>query len=339
MVVHTGSNQWITVDSCQDLGTDGDNAALSYLEKISVDPATAVKLVVITHWHDDHIGGVSEILDSCPDAKFAITAALEKSEFLSAIAPWIADPNAESKGLNEIRRIGKRLKCLRPKLASGNTILFERKSPFPCTIRALSPSDASVLSCIARLEGLTNADWRGRLPSIEGNHCSVVLSLEIADRLILLGADLETRSSRDHGWLAAVDLHVESERGKHSLFKIPHHGSPNGDHPEIWEKLVTDEAHLILAPFVNGSVMRPEHSDIKRILGRSQNAWITARPEGGKFRSFSRAVQKQMNEKARRVVEIPRGYGHLRIRGKIGDDPRNWSVEKFGQAVNLSAVL
>ena len=339
LVIHLGGGQWITVDSCRDLGADCDNAALSYLEQLGVELATAVKLVVITHWHDDHIGGVAEIIDSCSGAKLVITSAFEKSEFLSAIAPWVADPEAEAKGLNELRRVGKRLRNLRPIVASSNKLLFERSSPFPCNIRSLSPSDASVLSCVARLTGLPKEDWSGRLPSVEGNDCSVVLSVQIGDRLILLGADLETRASRDHGWLAAVDMHVESERGRHSLFKISHHGSPNGDHPEIWEKLVTNAPYVILAPCVNGSVMLPQGADIKRILERTDNAWITASPKGGKLRNFDRAVQKQMVERARRVEEVPRGFGHIRIRGKIGTDPCEWSAERFGHAMKLSEAL
>lgn len=336
MVLHLGGGQWITVDSCKDLGAEGDNSALSYLGELGVDLEKDVKLVIITHWHDDHIGGVAEIIDSCTSAKLVITSAFEKSEFLSAIAPWVADPEAEAKGLNELRRVGKRLKNLRPITASGNKIIYERSSPFRCSIRALSPSDASVLSCVARLQGMSTDDWNGRLPSIEGNDCSVVLSIEIEDRRILLGADLETRASRDHGWLAAIDLHVSSERSRHSLYKVSHHGSLNGDHPEIWEKLVVDAPHVILAPFVNGSVMLPADSDITRILERTENAWITARPKGAKLRSYDRSVQKQMTEKARSVVEIPRGFGHIRMRGKVGEDPSKWSVQKFGHAVSLS---
>ena len=56
IVIHVGSNQWVVVDSCLDSRT-GAPAALTYLNTLGVDPSVGVKLIVASHWHDDHIGG------------------------------------------------------------------------------------------------------------------------------------------------------------------------------------------------------------------------------------------------------------------------------------------
>lgn len=63
ILVHIGDNHWIIIDSCIDSDT-GSPAAITYLEGLGVDPGEAVKVIVATHWHDDHIGGISTLL-SC----------------------------------------------------------------------------------------------------------------------------------------------------------------------------------------------------------------------------------------------------------------------------------
>jgi metal-dependent hydrolase (beta-lactamase superfamily II) len=47
------------VDSCVVPGAQGPVSA-DYLEKIGVD-ASAVKAVVASHWHDDHVKGMSDL--------------------------------------------------------------------------------------------------------------------------------------------------------------------------------------------------------------------------------------------------------------------------------------
>lgn len=340
LAVHMGHGEWLTVDSCRNLAAKpeaGDNALLEYFDHIGVDPSQAVKLIVVTHWHDDHIEGISDILRAAPPAHVAVTAALGSKDFRAAISPWLTGPGAEKKGLKELERFGRAIqsRAIFPKIACIDKVLFERNAIVRKEVRALSPSDASVLACIADLVQIPREDVSGRMPAVHGNHTSVVLSVVVGDRKILLGADLEVRSSRQHGWLATVDSHTQAERSRYSVFKSSHHGSPNGDHPEIWDKMLVDRPNVILAPFVNGSVMRPQDSDIGRILSRTDKAWITATPKGAKYKPSNRAVIREMEEKARRVQEVPRGYGHVRLRGKLQDDPCQWEVATFGQAMEL----
>ena len=61
LVLHIGSGEWVVVDSCMN-GDRSSPAALEYLREIGVDPATQIKWVIATHWHDDHVEGISEIL-------------------------------------------------------------------------------------------------------------------------------------------------------------------------------------------------------------------------------------------------------------------------------------
>jgi hypothetical protein len=72
------------VDSCYN--QSGDTAiALEYLEGLRVDVGRQVKLVVASHWHDDHIRGISQILRRAKSARFACSAAIRTEEFLTLV--------------------------------------------------------------------------------------------------------------------------------------------------------------------------------------------------------------------------------------------------------------
>src|SRR4051812_4423421 len=84
ILVHLGGGDWIVVDSCVDRTVmPGEPAALGYLQSLRVDPAQAIRLVVVTHWHDDHIGGIGRVFEKASSAKLACSAALTSSEFLT----------------------------------------------------------------------------------------------------------------------------------------------------------------------------------------------------------------------------------------------------------------
>ena len=67
IVIHLGAGEWIIVDSCKG---ERDPAAIEYLKSLKVSLEHEVKLVVATHWHNDHIRGLDTILSKCPVASF-----------------------------------------------------------------------------------------------------------------------------------------------------------------------------------------------------------------------------------------------------------------------------
>ena len=80
--MHVGDGAWVLVDSC---GRADAPAALHYLGTLGIDPADAAKLIVATHWHDDHIRGIAHMASICNTASFCCAAALRAEEFLAAI--------------------------------------------------------------------------------------------------------------------------------------------------------------------------------------------------------------------------------------------------------------
>src|SRR6516225_10111580 len=84
LVVHLGWGSWMVVDSCMNEARD-KAVALDYLEQLGIDVASQFKLIVVTHWHDDHIRGISQLLGVARSAIFACSAALNNEEFMTLV--------------------------------------------------------------------------------------------------------------------------------------------------------------------------------------------------------------------------------------------------------------
>ena len=75
ILIHCGENQWIEIDSCIDVDTK-QPATLQYFSQLGIEPASALKLIVASHWHDDHIRGLGEVFKSAPSALFACSMSI-----------------------------------------------------------------------------------------------------------------------------------------------------------------------------------------------------------------------------------------------------------------------
>jgi glyoxylase-like metal-dependent hydrolase (beta-lactamase superfamily II) len=84
VLIHVGEGAWLIVDSCLDRDA-GKPAALAYFDEIGTDPANSVELILATHWHDDHIAGIGQIVEACPQANFWCSDALRCEEFLALL--------------------------------------------------------------------------------------------------------------------------------------------------------------------------------------------------------------------------------------------------------------
>jgi len=87
VVVHIGNGDWLVIDSCLE-GKAKRAVALEYLESLGVDVASAVRVVVATHWDDDHIVGLADICRASVSAKFVCSAAMTSEQFESILATW-----------------------------------------------------------------------------------------------------------------------------------------------------------------------------------------------------------------------------------------------------------
>lgn len=219
-----------------------------------------------------------------------------------------------------------------------NKVLWERLSEPLAKVKALPPSDAAVLAATARLQTVTLklSKARRRIPNLKPNDASVVLSVQVGQQQVLLGADLQVRMDRGLGWMAIVDG-IEADALPHQVFKIAHHGSPNADHDDVWTRLLMPQPWAATTPFVSGNVQLPSVNDCRRIMNRTPNAYLTAPPQPVRFRDPNRTVEKTVNEATRLAHFVPGKYGQVRLRKRI-DQPANspWRVELFGHALSMA---
>lgn len=344
IVAHLGLGDWIVVDSCLD-GETRRAQALSYLEGLRLDPESAIKSVIATHWHDDHIGGIGELFQTAKSADFWCSMALNSHEWLTLVELQNHALLKCGSGVREMRCIMDELRKRKgengiaaPRFAIEGRPIFSRSTGVTASVEAFAPSDAAVQTMHAEFVRLRSEAARriGRVPSLGPNDGSVVLSLRVGDLAVLLGADLEERGVNGLGWTAVLS-HVENSCVRHEGFKVPHHGSPTAHHPAVWPNMMTDTAWAVVTPWRRGSGL-PTESDSQRVLRESRgNAYVTAHPRRTKYKHPDSAVNRTLREMGATLYRDIGKQGHVRFRRRAVT-PDSWRTELFGSASRLADV-
>ena len=329
VVLHVGGGQWVVVDSYLDV--DGEPAALAYLRSLGIDPSAAVVAVVGTHWHDDHIGGLSKILATCPQAQFCCASVLCQEEFLARIATIERQHfSAVGSGVRELHGVFSLLRDegRSPVHALANRRIFRLGK---CEIWSLSPSDATFEAFLRSVAPPlpSKGGKKDRLRNIAPNDAAVALWVKAGQATVLLGSDLEGK-----GWTAVV-ASGSRPMGLASVFKVPHHGSGSGEEPEVWKRMLEEAAVAVLTPFRRGRIALPTPKDIERILEATPNAWITSRETGRAVSTRHAAIDRTLRETGAKFRRLGNS-GVVRLRRPIGSYSR-WKVGTFGNATHLSA--
>jgi len=147
-----------------------------------------------------------------------------------------------------------------------------------------------------------------RIIDINPNSTSVVLWVSVGSQSALLGADLEHSTRREEGWLAV--LNSRADINKAAYFKVPHHGSPNADCPQVWDQMLQQDPLAVVTPFNSGKGL-PQPEDLDRLKRRTSNLYCTSK---GKRRPPRRdpLVEKRLKGVPRYIVDGQ--LGHVRIR-------------------------
>lgn len=337
LVIHLGEDDWVIVDSCRDLDSKVP-VALKYLEGLGVDVSTRVRLVVATHWHDDHIDGLAETFVKARGAAFVCTNAFRREEFFGLLLNYFAlSASPGGSGMKELHDLIEEVKrrqgagsALSFLLASANTVLWQRFGTQPSSVMALSPSAHDVLAGLARIDSeelFKVGGVRRRLPALDPNDVSVVLSARVGDVLVLLGADLEEFADSRRGWRAVVAL-WNPAAGFHEYFKVPHHGSSNAHYGPVWSQMLAPHPEATITPFRH---MLPTDTDLIRIKGLAGRVSLTSPRRVGRYRSPNPAVQRVLGGMTRKVWKYPPDFGHIRYRRNVAAGSA-WNCELFGAA-------
>lgn len=352
VLVHLGQHEWMVVDSCVD-GSSGQPAPLQYLRALGVEPTEAVKLIIATHWHDDHIRGLGDIFHACSKAQFVCSGALRSREFLTLIEASATRSRMTGSGVQEFAEVINTLQERRPKsarpesvgptFAMADRLLWQRlpSDGLPSTVHALSPSDAAVTLAYHEISRLLPPDGqpKRRVVAQSPNLVAVVLWVCVGDVAVLLGSDLEETGNPHTGWSIIVDSPTRPS-GAASTFKIPHHGSVTADQPRVWGEMLQTEPVAILTPFGQGNVTLPTQADIDRICSRTTQAYITSVTKPKKSTRRSGVLEKTIRETVRNIRDAQGPMGQVRLRKAAGAHTSNeWTVDLFGAALPLSDLL
>jgi hypothetical protein len=342
VTIHLGNNIWAIVDSFLHPKTKRP-IAIEYLESLAIDIAERVRLVIISHWHDDHIRGSCDIVLKANSARVVLSQAMHEKEFAKFVKRHKTAANSKVDEMNKILELflSKPAHRLFPRLASHGKSLLELSSDEmdelgPCKIQALSPSDADVWDFMQQIARMMPAAKKAKRPArkIKQNEASIVTWVNYDEVCLLLGADMETRKGNDRGWNAIVKSDLKP--GKAMLYKVAHHGSKNGYNQGKWTELLTETPIAIVTPFINGKVKLPTLEQIKVMWEHTGNLFATGLPLETKTKKRSAAVEKEIRNVKLRALGS--GLGAIRLRStpmSEGQTECFWSVELFGQALHL----
>lgn len=334
--VHLGDNRWVTVDSCLH-GRGEKPAALHYLESIGVR-SDAIELICVTHWHDDHVRGLSSLVRASPNATVVIPEALGQREFMLLAARY--GEGRLSSGVRELRNIYVMDPPPQLKLAGADKRLMKgATSAGDFEVWALSPSSAEVIQAIQSLGKLVprEGDPMGNVKAQTPNHLAMVILINVGNYSVLLGADLEQVTSAAHGWNGVLTTTVAQAGASCSLFKVPHHGSVTGYNAAVWQQLVSQDAVAVLTPFHRGRCRVPSPAEAQVVAGHTSNAFITAknpliRPKVKK----PAIVEKEIEDVTEDGLHIERPEpGAIRCRSVIVGGLSCWEVGLINGATPL----
>lgn len=342
IVIHLGNKRWIVVDSfCSQSSTAP--IAMQYFKSIGVDIKSHVKMIVATHWHDDHIMGMAELLRNSEHSKFVCSAALKCKEFLTLLEAGRKARFVEhSSSTSEFREI---MEILLKRSAGSagpdywaaeGLLLFNASDPHHVQIQALSPSSHTISEAMLRFSELIPkvGEEIGRFPDTSPNAHSVVIAVNSNEVSLLLGADLENSANERHGWKAIIGSSVRLPL-KSFGYKVAHHGSDSANAPEIWCELLEEKPVAVLTTYLRGPKKLPSPEDVARLKSNAGRVYCTRNSPGQKPPPRGTAVDSTMRAVTRSRLAIPAEAGHIRIRRSISDRSSCPVIELFNGATRL----
>lgn len=299
ILLHYGDGRWLIVDSCT---SDKQNLPLLFLEKIEAD-LDKVGFIICSHWHDDHMAGMDNLLKMCKSSYFMIPCVTNKSILPRYFEYRIykSDKENEKEAWQVFKQcleiIKGRTHVDNPNLREPQFVKVESSildyhttQGIDVTVKALSPSNDMM---IRFGEMLADGDARGGVfddNGIDQNMCSISLDVSFSGRHLFLGADLECNRNDDEDEETCID-HCEEKFGigmcnavsnrffqatsPYCYTKLIHHSSKNGYCPKYWNQHVTEDNLAISTIFSSQSL--PRKNMVAKYLAKSSRYYITSR--------------------------------------------------------------
>ncbi len=336
IVVHLGGGEWLIVDSCVDTSDPNKSSIpLTYLRRLGVDVHNAVKFIIVSHWDDDHVRGIGDVVAACPNARFVCSKTFPTEKFVQFVeAHALGSAATDGASIRNFQRVLNCLKANRQQIIKA--VPGKRLNSAPL-IQSWSPSDFDddkFFFYLAEQHPKAGESLRKAVPA-SGNLTSVVLTIDWPHSSILLGADMEHSADNRSGWAAVIaEIEHLGDVAKGDLVKIPHHGSHTGHHDDMWSKLLKDAPISLIAPFGSGAYdsRPPKSSDLRRISQRSGTLFVTARHNTPPTRRRDVGVARSLREGNITMTSRVGPIGMVRMRRNAG---QSWRHELFGSAFRI----
>jgi beta-lactamase superfamily II metal-dependent hydrolase len=328
IVIHLGNNEWVLIDSCIEPESK-EPAALHYLSKIGVPPES-IGTIIASHWHDDHIRGLSEVVAKCVNAEFFMSGVFNNTELMSFLLAYSPESGAiQAGGTKEIVKAintgKKRLNFTYQRISILEKNILGRK----VQVSAFSPTQQAQANMLLRLANYIPkiGEPVNHAPDSKPNLSAIVVHVDFGGEAILLGSDLEVHNGI--GWEAVVNQAWCTSKQKSSAFKVAHHGSITAHHDGIWTNLLEGKPISMLTPFNRGKAL-PTEEDKTRIKTKSCAAFVSS--IASKKPEMDSAIEKRLQSISKNLSKANAGFGCIRLRKKLTTE---WTVELFGRAQQL----
>jgi hypothetical protein len=348
IVVHVGSGRWIAIDS---VGYGSTSVTREYLETLGVNLASQVDLIIATHWHDDHIRGIADLFDACPQSEFVFPQAMLDDEFIRFAAAFQGQSSKTfSSGVEEFGKVLETAdrrtmpKTKWPLRLAANGYVAYRKAAGKLShgqvvsLEALSPSHFDMAAFLARVSGVApQPRVLQRAPTYGRNDVCSAFFLQVGGDAVLFGADVEANAKANSGWNAVLSSSTLPEI-KAQLVKIPHHGGLSGHHAGMWDELAIPKPIGTLTPWAKGRGRLPSATDIQRIKALVGSAFSTGPSAFGKEANQPTVVAKVLTKDRIKLRRVADSLGHVRHRASVTGSKLVWRTDLFGRACPLEAM-
>jgi hypothetical protein len=302
-----------------------------YLDHIGVAPEQ-VKAIVATHWHDDHVAGLSDLVNAYPGAELYVPNYFSLREGAAYVAAYSGAQAPQARGTRELYYAIESGQKRGQVFPTGMKVeVFSRgKDQLPAArVLALSPVPAAWGQAMAALLGQECVTGKqiGHAVLPKTNIASIVLHFDFGTDSVLLGSDLERHSVL--GWQAVVASSFARQQRKASLFKVAHHGSETGHVDEIWSELLTAKPIATLTPYVNGSSQLPKQSDLERLRANAGAVHVTSAASSKPH--MSATSERLLKAISRNLRVANRAMGHWQFRRSV-EGSSGWVAAAAGAA-------
>lgn len=330
IAVHLGEGVWLLIDSCIDPDSQAP-ASGTYLEQIGVG-ANQVRAIVASHWHDDHVRGMSQLAATYPRADFVVSAVFNDKEAASFLSAYSGASSSNlARGTKELFEVVRARETVFPALQRSMIleILLNSREVKVTAFSPVAAAFARFLAHIAQYVPRNGDEPINCAPELRPNLGAVALHIDVGDDAILLGADLEEHDQ--FGWSAVVADQWSGARRSATAYKVAHHGSCTGECHRVWTELLKPDPVVCLTPFTLGNLRLPTDADKKRLKRNTRYAYISS---GASRRPDMDSHQlKRLGDICKKLAQVDAGFGAVRLRRQIG--AQSWTVELFGAAQTL----